>query len=93
MVKWLVSGLRLNFLKICQPDISKALQPGGNATSLNGTGYGGIMWTLDVCTREMDGTLSNALKSFPSGYITAMFSSMVFLYLYLNVKLKVFLNY
>ncbi|CCF46378.1 PAP2 superfamily protein [Colletotrichum higginsianum] len=93
MIKWLIGGLRPNFLEVCQPDITKASQPGGNATGLDGTGYGGIMWTSDICTREMDGTLSNALESFPSGHTTAMFSGMVFLYLYLNAKLKVFSNY
>ncbi|OHE92939.1 PAP2 superfamily protein [Colletotrichum orchidophilum] len=93
MIKWLIGGLRPNFLEVCQPDITKASQPGGNATGLDGTGYGGIMWTSDVCTREMDGTLSNAMESFPSGHTTAMFSGMVFLYLYLNAKLKVFSNY
>ncbi|KAK1508921.1 PAP2 superfamily protein [Colletotrichum abscissum] len=93
MIKWLIGGLRPNFLEVCQPDISKASQPGGNATGLDGTGYGGIMWTSDICTREMDGTLSNAMESFPSGHTTAMFSGMVFLYLYLNAKFKVFSNH
>ncbi|OLN81843.1 PA-phosphatase related-family protein-like protein 1 [Colletotrichum chlorophyti] len=93
MIKWLIGGLRPNFLEVCQPDISKALQPGGNQTGLDGSGYGGIMWTSDICTREMDGTLSNALESFPSGHTTCMFAGMVYLYLYLNAKLKVFSNY
>ncbi|KAJ5019686.1 PA-phosphatase related-family protein [Colletotrichum sp. SAR 10_99] len=93
MIKWLIGGLRPNFLEVCKPDISKASQPGGNATGLDGTGYGGIMYTYDICTTEMGGSLSNALESFPSGHTTSMFAGMVYLYLYLNAKLKVWSNY
>lgn len=93
MIKWLIGGLRPNFLDICKPDISKASLPGGNSTGLEGTGYGGIMYTYEICSGEMNGSLSNALESFPSGHTTSMFAGMVFLYLYLNAKLKVFSNY
>ncbi|KAK2731668.1 pap2 superfamily protein [Colletotrichum kahawae] len=93
MIKWLIGGLRPNFLEVCKPDISKASQPGGNGTGLDGTGYGGIMYTYDICTTEMGGSLSNALESFPSGHTTSMFAGMVYLYLYLNAKLKVWSNY
>lgn len=93
MIKWLIGGLRPNFLDICQPDISKASLPGGNSTGLEGTGYGGMMYTYEICSNPMDGRLSNALESFPSGHTTSMFAGMVFLYLYLNGKLKVWSNY
>ncbi|KAJ0335096.1 hypothetical protein COL922a_009745 [Colletotrichum nupharicola] len=93
MIKWLIGGLRPNFLEVCKPGISKASQPGGNATGLDGRGYGGIMYTYDICTTEMGGSLSNALESFPSGHTTSMFAGMVYLYLYLNAKLKVWSNY
>ena len=73
-IKWLIGGLRPNFLDVCKPDISKATQLGGNSTGLEGTGYGGLMYTYEICTTEMGGSLSNALESFPSGHTTSMVS-------------------
>ncbi|KAL8382003.1 hypothetical protein RB595_006000 [Gaeumannomyces hyphopodioides] len=95
-IKWLIGGLRPNFLSVCNPDTSLASRPGGNKTGLEGTGYGGIMYTYEVCRGDGNGDLSgvfNSLESFPSGHTTAAFAGFVYLYLYLNAKLKVFSNY
>ncbi|KAL8408534.1 hypothetical protein RB594_007099 [Gaeumannomyces avenae] len=95
-IKWLIGGLRPNFLSVCNPDTSLASRPGGNRTGLEGTGYGGIMYTYEVCRGDGNGDLSgvfNSLESFPSGHTTAAFAGFVYLYLYLNAKLKVFSNY
>lgn len=96
-IKWLIGGLRPNFLEVCKPDISRASRSGGNSTGLEGTGFGGIMYTFEICS-AMDDTeqrrsVFNALQSFPSGHTTTSFAGFIFLYLYLNAKLKVFSNY
>ncbi|TLD04087.1 hypothetical protein PgNI_11167 [Pyricularia grisea] len=97
IIKWLIGGLRPNFLDVCQPDISRASRPGGNSTGLEGTGFGGIMYTFEICSAMDDGDkrrgVFNALQSFPSGHTTTSFAGFIFLYLYLNAKLKVFSNY
>ena len=50
------------------------------------------MYQRDVCTGDQD-EIDDSLESFPSGHSTAAFAGFVFLYLYLNAKLKVFSNY
>lgn len=93
-VKWLVGGLRPHFYDVCKPDPALALQQQAsfNTNGLNGVGYQGYMYTPEVCTGSQRG-VGNALESFPSGHATTIFAGMVFLYLYLNAKLKVFSNY
>lgn len=83
-LKWLISGLRPHFLAVCKP-----MLPDGIAT---GTGYRQIMYDSSICTGDR-AEIDDALESFPSGHSTAAFAGFIFLYLYLNAKLKVFSNY
>lgn len=87
-VKWLIGGLRPHFLDVCKPDVSKAVKNG----SLNMKGYQQLYFTPDICTGDQK-EINDSLESFPSGHTTAAFAGFVFLYLYLNAKLKVFANY
>ena len=50
------------------------------------------MYNRSVCTGDPD-EIDDSLESFPSGHSTAAFAGFVFLYLYLNAKLKVWSNY
>lgn len=84
-LKWLIGGLRPHFLTVCAPDISRFAQPTGN-------GFESIMYDRTVCTGDQD-EIDDSLESFPSGHSTAAFAGFVFLYLYLNAKLKVWSNY
>ncbi|RYP23482.1 hypothetical protein DL767_008798 [Monosporascus sp. MG133] len=93
MIKLLVGGLRPHFYDVCKPDPTLASQAQRNATGLNGIGYQNYMYTSEICTADHDQRLWNALESFPSGHSSTIFAGMVFLYLYLNAKLKVFSNY
>lgn len=93
MIKWLVGGLRPNFYDVCKPDPSKATDGRFNVTGLNGVGYQNYMFTSEICTGELQEGIDNSMESFPSGHTTTMFAGMVFLFLYLNAKLKVFSNY
>ncbi|OTB05357.1 hypothetical protein M426DRAFT_29770, partial [Hypoxylon sp. CI-4A] len=83
MIKWLIGGLRPYFYDICQPNPSLA----------GGTGYKQYMYTTEVCTVEDARPLWNAMQSFPSGHSTTIWAAAVYLFLYLNAKLKVFANY
>ncbi|KAI0004820.1 phosphatidic acid phosphatase type 2/haloperoxidase [Xylariaceae sp. FL0662B] len=83
MIKWLIGGLRPHFYDVCKPDL----------TRLSGVGYQQYMFTSAVCTNTDKAQLWDAMQSFPSGHSTTVFSGYVFLYLYLNAKLKVFANY
>jgi len=85
-LKWLIGGLRPHFLTVCKPNAA-AIQ--GAAT---GTGYMNIMFDRSICTGDKK-QINDSLESFPSGHSTAAFAGFVFLYLYLNAKLKVFANY
>jgi hypothetical protein len=76
---------------VCQPDISRAATH--NTTGLNGVGFHQIMYTVDVCTNPDKQALKNAMTSFPSGHSTAAFAGLVFLFLWMNAKLKVWGNY
>ena len=86
-VKWLIGGLRPHFLDVCKPDISKA-----NGQGYNEKGYLQLYYTKEICTGDPD-QIDDSLESMPSGHTTAAFAGFVFLYLYLNAKLKVFSNY
>ncbi|KPI41251.1 Lipid phosphate phosphatase 1 [Cyphellophora attinorum] len=83
-LKWLVGGLRPHFLAVCNPDPSQLLA--------NGNGYQGIMFDRRIC-RGSRKAVNDALESFPSGHSTAAFAGFIYLYFYLNAKLKVFANY
>lgn len=50
------------------------------------------MYDRTICTGDPD-QIDDSLESFPSGHSTAAFAGFVFLYLYLNAKLKVWSNY
>jgi diacylglycerol diphosphate phosphatase/phosphatidate phosphatase len=100
-IKWLIGGLRPHFLAVCKPDISSYLNVDGpnddneraGATGLNmANGYRQIMFDRSVCTGDKK-QINDSLESMPSGHTTAAFAGFVFLYLYLNAKLKVFSNY
>ncbi|KAM3422919.1 PA-phosphatase related-family protein [Cercospora zeina] len=85
-VKWLIGGLRPHFLAVCQP--SETLINGVNS----GNGFSNIMYDRKICTGD-EHEINDALESMPSGHTTAAFAGFVFLYLYLNAKLKVWSNY
>jgi hypothetical protein len=50
------------------------------------------MYDRSVCTGDKN-QINDSLESFPSGHTTAGFGGFIFLYLYLNAKLKVWSNY
>lgn len=92
-VKWLIGGIRPHFLDVCKPDLSLASNAAGvTGAGLNGVGYGQIYFTREICTGD-EKEINDSLESFPSGHTTAAFAGFVYLYLYLNAKLKVFSNY
>jgi len=86
-VKWLIGGLRPHFLEVCKPDTSLATD-----TGYNRKGFQQLYFTREICTGD-EKQINDSLESFPSGHSTAAFAGFVFLYLYLNAKLKVFSNY
>ncbi|KAF2115710.1 phosphatidic acid phosphatase type 2/haloperoxidase [Lophiotrema nucula] len=83
-IKWLIGGLRPHFLSACQPQL-----PAGQEV---GNGYRQIMYDRKICTGDKS-EIDDSLESMPSGHTTAAFAGFVYLYLYLNAKLKVFANY
>lgn len=83
-IKWLIGGLRPHFLAVCKPAL-----PVSNAA---GAGYLQIMYNRSICTGDRK-EINDSLESMPSGHSTAAFAGFIFLYLYLNGKLKVFSNY
>ncbi|KAE9369398.1 putative lipid phosphate phosphatase 1 [Stipitochalara longipes BDJ] len=85
-LKWLIGGLRPHFLTVCKPNI-----PAITAEE-TGNGLRQIMYDRTICTGDPD-EIDDSLESFPSGHSTAAFAGFVFLYLYLNAKLKVWSNY
>lgn len=89
-VKWLIGGLRPHFLAVCKPDLGRAAAAAG--TGYNLQGFQRLYFTREVCTGD-DDEINDSLESMPSGHTTAAFAGFVFLYLYLNAKLKVFSNY
>jgi len=50
------------------------------------------MFDKKICTGNIN-KINDSLESMPSGHSTAAFAGFIFLYLYLNAKLKVFSNY
>ncbi|KAF9942835.1 hypothetical protein BGZ75_001324 [Mortierella antarctica] len=86
-IKWLIGGLRPHFLEVCKPDTSLAPD-----AEYNKKGYQQYYFTRDICTGD-EKQINDSLESFPSGHSTAAFAGFIFLYLYLNAKLKVFSNY
>ncbi|TVY75592.1 PA-phosphatase related-family protein [Lachnellula suecica] len=85
-LKWLIGGLRPHFLTVCKPSIpAQTAQETGN-------GLRQIMYDRTICTGD-ESEIDDSLESFPSGHSTASFAGFVFLYLYLNAKLKVWSNY
>lgn len=99
-IKWLIGGLRPHFLAVCKPVIPAGLgfdsnDNGIEAGSVRGNvanGYRQIMFDRSICTGDRN-EINDSLESMPSGHTTAAFAGFVFLYLYLNAKLKVFANY
>ncbi|KAE8448275.1 hypothetical protein EG329_009706 [Mollisiaceae sp. DMI_Dod_QoI] len=85
-LKWLIGGLRPHFLTVCKPDL-----PAITAQE-TGKGLRQIMYDRTICTGDQD-EIDDSLESFPSGHSTAAFAGFVFLYLYLNAKMKVWSNY
>ncbi|KIV82301.1 hypothetical protein PV11_04422 [Exophiala sideris] len=83
-VKWLIGGLRPHFLSVCDPDPA-LLQAGG-------TGYGNIMFQRNICRGDVN-QINDSLESMPSGHSTAAWAGFLYLYFYLNAKMKVFGNY
>ena len=93
IIKVLVGGLRPYFLVVCQPDVSLATPAAHDTTGLNGVGFQQIMYTADVCSNPDRAAVRGAMMSFPSGHATAAFGGLVFLFLWMNAKLKVWGNY
>jgi diacylglycerol diphosphate phosphatase / phosphatidate phosphatase len=92
-LKWLIGGLRPHFLTVCQPDVSLARNnPGDAGSPYSPSGFTNIYYTREICTGDIN-EIDDSLESFPSGHTTAAFAGFVYLYLYLNAKLKVFANY
>lgn len=87
-IKWLIGGLRPHFLYVCAPDLARVRQQG----NLLGQGFGNIMFQRDICTGDRN-QINDSLESMPSGHSTAAFAGFIYLYFYLNGKLKVFSNY
>ncbi|KAK3983885.1 phosphatidic acid phosphatase type 2/haloperoxidase [Cladorrhinum sp. PSN332] len=91
ILKQLIGGFRPYFLTICQPDISLARS--NNATGLNGVGFQQIMYTSEICTNPNKEELKTAMTSFPSGHATSAFAGYIYLFLWMNAKLKVWSNF
>ncbi|ORY72142.1 phosphatidic acid phosphatase type 2/haloperoxidase [Pseudomassariella vexata] len=90
-VKWLIGGLRPHFLDVCKPDISLATSQAARK-GYNAAGFNSIYFTREICTGDIN-EIDDSLESMPSGHTTAAFAGFVYLYLYLNAKMKVFANY
>jgi len=87
-LKALIGGLRPHFLAVCKPDMAKV----ANGSAAPGLGFTTIMYDRSICTGDPK-EINDSVESFPSGHSTAAFAGFVFLYLYLNAKLKVWSNY
>ncbi|KIV96049.1 hypothetical protein PV10_03631 [Exophiala mesophila] len=84
-IKWLIGGLRPHFLDVCDPDPSAIGGQGGN-------GFRDIMFNRDICRGDVD-QINDALESMPSGHSTAAWAGFLYLYFYLNAKMKIFSNH
>ena len=92
-IKFLIGGLRPHFLDVCKPDIGLARNGAGiEGSPYNAAGFNQLYYTREICTGDPK-EINDSLKSMPSGHTTAAFAGFVYLYLYLNAKLKVFANY
>ena len=85
-IKWLIGGLRPHFLTVCDPD------PAIVAAHTGGSGFETIMFQRNICRGDPD-EIDDSLESMPSGHTTAAFAGFLYLYFYLNAKLKVFSNH
>lgn len=83
-IKWLIGGLRPHFLSVCDPDPA--------AVEGAGRGYQGIMFQRNICRGDVD-EIDDSLESMPGGHSTAAWAGFLFLFYYLNAKLKVFSNH
>ncbi|KAK5096406.1 hypothetical protein LTS08_007662 [Lithohypha guttulata] len=88
-IKWLIGGLRPHFLYVCAPDLTRVQAASGEYL---GQGFGRIMFQRDICTGDR-AQINDSLESMPSGHSTAAWAGFLYLYYYLNAKLKVFSNY
>jgi diacylglycerol diphosphate phosphatase/phosphatidate phosphatase len=84
-LKWLIGGLRPHFHTVCQPIIDT------NAVE-TGSGLKQIYYSRSICSGNPE-AIDESLKNFPSVHSTAALAGFIFLYLYLNAKLKVFSNH
>ena len=84
MLKTFVGGLRPAFLHICLPNRDSW----GKHRAPNGEGYGGTMWTSEICDQEDKWLLRLGMTSFPSGHAAAAWAGWGFLFLWLNGKFK-----
>ncbi|KAJ4309427.1 hypothetical protein N0V94_008934 [Neodidymelliopsis sp. IMI 364377] len=96
-IKWLIGGLRPHFLAVCAPVIPAGYfdttnSPTSVSTGNVANGYRSIMFDRSICTGNKS-DIDDSLESMPSGHTTAAFAGFVYLYLYLNAKLKVYANY
>jgi membrane-associated phospholipid phosphatase len=91
-VKFLIGGLRPHFLTVCKPDISLATNGAGAQAGYDAAGFQQLYYTREICTGDPK-EINDSLESMPSGHTTAAFAGFVYLYLYLNAKLKVYSNY
>lgn len=82
-LKWLIGGIAPNFMDICKPLVPVPVQ---------GRGYRQIIYDSSICTGNPE-LIAFALESFPSAASTVVFAGLIYLFLYLNAKLKVFANY
>lgn len=87
-IKWLIGGLRPHFLAVCAPDMSRVIQN----NQFLGSGFENIMFQRDICTGDRN-QINDSLESMPSGHSTAAWAGFLYLYFYLNAKLKVWSNY
>ncbi|KAI9298072.1 acid phosphatase/Vanadium-dependent haloperoxidase [Neoconidiobolus thromboides FSU 785] len=79
VLKWLIGGVRPFFLEMCKPDMSK----------VQGQGFNHIYFDRSICTGDYR-DISDALQSFPSGHSNAAWAGLLFLFFYLNGKLKLY---
>lgn len=87
ITKQLIGGFRPFFLDICNPKTT--LPVSGKAPGLAGSGFRQLMYTTEICTQPDENLLKLAVTSFPSGHATSGCAGFVFLFLYMNGKLKV----
>ena len=85
-LKQLLSSLRPSFLSVCQPDPS--LAPLRNSSGLQASGFDGAMYTPEICTNSNWWEMKTAMTSFPGGHATTAAASYVYLFMFVNGRLK-----